>query len=318
MNDLVLTYKQLCKEFDLPYYSGGNQKKAQLEELKRYYNYEKQGNKYIIKEKYDKPLLAKVNGNSITMSDIRFILLSVLSNADNDGHYFATNKDLLRLCYIINNNYYSILNDKYRYSPYIAHKYNLDESFIDYVNNTYDILKPTMINALDSMVKRKEILLGVGYKIRQGDKIIFAVSGNSELGKELFRIQGCAMKKLGVEKYSDLWGKQISKKQKYFDLCDLLVNKNSRENNLWVKNGWNFSGFYQCHEIILNVDKINYDLRLMLDAQQDLNVKIKNKVHNTKVLRDLTYNQIDEWFYILNTHKGDVDYPIVEDIKKIK
>ena len=317
MNDLILTYKQLCEEFGLSYCSG-KQKILQLENLKRYYDYEKQGTKFIIKEKYEKPLLIKINGNSITMADIRFILLSVLSHADNNGHYFATNKDLLRLCYIINNNYYSILNDKYRYSVYIANKYDLDESFIDYVNNTYDILKPNMISALDSMVKRKEILLGVGYKMRQGDKIIFAVSGNSELGKELFRIQGLAMKELGVEKYSDLWGKHISKKQKYFDLCDTMVAKNSQENELWIKNGWDFSGFYQCHEIILNVDKINYDLKLMIDAQQDLNLKIKNKIHDTKVLRDLSYNQIDQWFYMLNTHKGDADYSIVEDIKKLK
>ena len=56
----------------------------------------------------------------------------------------------------------------------------------------------------------------------------------------------------------------------------------------------------------------------MIDAQQDLNLKIKNKIHDTKVLRDLSYNQIDQWFYILNTHKGDADYPIVEDIKKLK
>ena len=68
----LLTYKQLCKEFDLPYYSGGNQKKAQLEELKRYYNYEKQGNKYLIKEKYDKPLLKQRKGKYIKQFQIPF------------------------------------------------------------------------------------------------------------------------------------------------------------------------------------------------------------------------------------------------------
>lgn len=311
-----LTYKELCAEFNIPYYSG-KQKMLQLEDLKRYYDYEKQGTKYLIKEKYDKPL-PKLNKNSITMPDIRFILLTVLSSADNNGHYFATNKDLLQLCYIINNNYYSILNDKNRYSPYIANKYNLDDSFIDYINSTYDILKPTITNALDSMVKRKEILLNVGYKIRQDDKIIFAVSGNSALGKEIFKIQGLAMKQLGVEKYSDLWGKYIYKKQAYFNLCDAMVMYNSESDSLWLKNNWNFSGFYQCHEIILNSDKIKYDLDLLTMTQQDLNLKIKNKIHDTKVLRDLSYNQIDQCFYILNTHKGDADYPIVQDIKMLK
>lgn len=308
-----LTYKQLCSELDIPYYSG-KQKILQLEDLKRYYNYEKHGTKFLIKEKYENPL-PKINKNSVTMEDIRFILLSVLSHANNNEHYFATNKDLLRLCYIINNNYYSILNDKNRYSAYIAYKYNFDDSFIDYINNTYDILKPTITNALNSMVKRKEILLNTGYKIRKNGKIAFAVSGNSELGKELFRIQGNAMSELGIEKYSDLWGKYVSKKRGYYDLCDVIVAKNSRENPLWLKNNWDFDGFYQCYEIILNIDRIRYDLDLLVKTQQDLNSKIKDKVHSTKVLRDLSYNQIDQWFNILNTKNGDKEYHIVDDIK---
>lgn len=316
MNELILTYKQLCEKFNIPYLSG-NQKKYQLERLKQYFDYEKVGTKYIIKNIYETPSEI-LNKNAITMPDIRFILLSVLSDADNNGHYFATNKDLLRLCYIINNNYYSILNDKNRYSPYIAHKYNLDDSFINYINDTYNILKPTITNALNSMVKRKEILLGTGYKIRQNGSILCAVSGNSELGRELFHIQGRAMKLLGVEKYSDLWGKFVAKKQEYFDLCDSMVYDNVHNNDVWIKNGWQFDGFYQCYEIILNVDKIKYDLSLLMDAQKDLNDKINDKVHKSKVLRDLTYNEIDRCFYILNTHKGDVDYPIVEDIKKLK
>lgn len=317
MKELTLTYKQLCENFNIPYLSG-NQKKYQLKRLKQYFDYEKVGTKYIIKNIYETPPAIMNNKNAITMPDIRFILLSVLSNADNNGHYFATNKDLLRLCYIINNNYYSILNDKNRYSPYIAHKYNLDNSFINYINDTYNILKPTIINALNSMVKRKEILLGTGYKIRQNGLIVSAVSGNSLLGKEIFRIQGNAMKQLGVEKYSDLWGKFVTKKQEYFDLCDSMVYDNVHNNDVWIKNGWQFDGFYQCYEIILNVEKIKYDLSLLIDAQKDLNIKINDKIHKSKVLRDLTYNEIDKCFYILNTHKGDVDYPIVEDIKKLK
>ena len=315
-NDIV-SYKELCKQLNIPYYSG-KQKILQLNNLKRYYDYEKVGTKYLIKKIYDTPML-KTNGNAITLNDIRFILLNVLSHNDyNNEHYFASNKDLLRLCYIINNNYYSILTNKDRNSMYITSKYNFDDSFIEYINNAYSVLKPVITGALESMVKRKEILLGVGYKLRKNGVVITAVSGNSPLGKEIFNIQGTAMKTLEVEKYSDLWGKHISKKQEYFDLCDILTIRNSKENPLWIENGWDFEGFYQCYEIIRNVDKIRWDLDELIKTQTELNGKIKNKLKVTKLLKNLSDNEIDKYFYILNTTNGDSEYGIVEDIKKLK
>lgn len=315
-NDIV-SYKELCKQLNIPYYSG-KQKILQLNNLKRYYDYEKVGTKYLIKKIYDTPML-KTNGNAITLNDIRFILLNVLSHNDyNNEHYFASNKDLLRLCYIINNNYYSILTNKDRNSMYITSKYNFDDSFIEYINNAYSVLKPVITGALESMVKRKEILLGVGYKLRKNGVVITAVSANSPLGKEIFNIQGTAMKTLGVEKYSDLWGKYINKKQEYFDLCDILTIRNSKENPLWIENGWDFEGFYQCYEIIRNVDKIRWDLDELIKTQTELNGKIKNKLKVTKLLKNLSNNEIDKYFYILNTTNGDSEYGIVEDIKKLK
>lgn len=311
----LISYKDLCKLLNIEYYSG-NQKIAQLNELKRFYNIEKQGTKYLIKEKYETPLL-KTNGNSITLNDVRFILLSILSHIDDNKEYFATNKDLLRLCYIINNNYYSILNNKDRNAIYLSNKYGFDDSFIEYIDNAYNVLKPVITNALESMVKRKEILLNVGYKLRKDKYIVTTVSGNSLLGKEIFNIQGNAMRELNVERYSDLWGKHINKKQQYFDLCDKLTIYNSNNNELWIKNDWCYDGFYQCYEIIRNINKIKWDLNLLLETQNNLNDKIKNKIHKTKVL-DLSSEQINKWFYILNTINGDNDYKIVEDIKKLK
>lgn len=315
-NDII-SYKDLCTELNIPYYSG-KQKILQLNDLKRYYDFEKVGTKYLIKKIYDTPMF-KTNGNAITLNEIRFILLNILSHNDyNNEHYFASNKDLLRLCYIINNNYYSILNNKDRNSLYICNKYNLDDSFIEYINKAYSALKPVIIGALESMVKRKEILLNVGYKIRKGGVVVTAVSGNSPLGKEIFRIQGQAMKELGVEKYSDLWGRHVNKKQEYFDLCDTLVAYNVHENQLWIDNGWDFEGFYQCYEIIRNVDKIRWDLAELVKTQNELNGKIKDKLKVTKLLKSLSDNEIENYFYILNTTDGDKDYEIVEDIKKLK
>lgn len=53
--DCIKNYKELCKILDLPVL-GGCSKVSQLKELKRYLDYEKDGQKFIITEIYDTPL----------------------------------------------------------------------------------------------------------------------------------------------------------------------------------------------------------------------------------------------------------------------
>ena len=55
LNQQFDNYKKLCEYLNEPIKSGTS-KKAQIKEWERYVNFEKIGNKYIVKEKYDKPL----------------------------------------------------------------------------------------------------------------------------------------------------------------------------------------------------------------------------------------------------------------------
>lgn len=55
LNQQFDNYKKLCEFLNEPIKSGAS-KKAQIKEWERYVNFEKIGNKYIVKEKYDKPL----------------------------------------------------------------------------------------------------------------------------------------------------------------------------------------------------------------------------------------------------------------------
>ena len=310
-----MKYKNICAQFNLPVVSG-KQKQLQLEDLKRYCNYIKNGTNFTILEIYDEPL-PKVDNRIVTLPYVEFILMSVLSKSENNGRYYASTKDLLRICYIINNNYASILNDKTHNSIYICNKYDFDETFLDYVDKLYDVIKPTVVNALNSMANKKEIILGTGYKLKKDKFVVGCVSQNSDLGQEIFKIQGEGLMYLGIEKYSDLFGKAIYKKQDFFDYCDRATKYKSENDPLWIENKWNFDGFFQCYEIILNTDKINYDLKRIGSTKQQLNDLIKNKVHITKALQKIDYSLIEQWYLVCNTKEGDERYPIVEDIKKI-
>ena len=315
-NKAKLNYRELTNFLELPYLRG-NAKEHQLSELSRICNIEKDKTKYEITEIYDSKLikLSQKNGKSTTLPDIEYILLSQLSKSGINGTLFVSNKELLRLCYMINNNYCAILNDKHRNSTFVGEKYGFDDSFIEYVDKAYDILKPSLINALKSMSNRKEIAITTGYKTVKDNGTFICASVTDELGEELFHIQGKAMEKLGVKKYSDFWGRYINKRQDYYDLCNAIVKDKSENDPKWIQNGWNFDKFYQCYAITLNVSKMKLDLKSLESVREDLNNITKDKIHHTKLLRDLSYNDIDKWFVVCNTAEGDKQYRIVDDIK---
>lgn len=301
------TYKQLCESLNLTP-KGGNAKQKQLKELTNIYNYTKNGTKYLINSinNNNNNNIEVIDKRSITLDNIRHILITTLSNLNDENTYFCTNKDLLRLFYMINNNYYSIINNNYN-TLVVGEHFNFDDSFLQYVDLTYEILKPTLKSALKSMESHKEILVNKGYKIWKninGVKTLTqCVVATDELGKELFKIQGDAMKELGIKNESELFGKKIYLKQDYYNLC----NKKASET-------LGIDGFYQCYAIILNTSKMTWDLE---QERSILNDKIYDKVHLSKVLHDLSYNQIDKWFTVLNTSDGDKEYKIMDFVKMI-
>lgn len=80
-----LGYKELCSILEVPTYSGGNQKKAQLKDFGRYFEYEKIGRKYLIIDIYDTPLPKnhKYPANAIYVKYIEVILLQYLIKQPN-------------------------------------------------------------------------------------------------------------------------------------------------------------------------------------------------------------------------------------------
>lgn len=79
---VVKNYKELCQLLNQPVLNGRS-KKYQLEDFKRYFDFDKSGIKFIISDIYDTPLskedLRKLGNNSIYVNCIEVILLQYLS-----------------------------------------------------------------------------------------------------------------------------------------------------------------------------------------------------------------------------------------------
>lgn len=105
---VIKNYRELCSLLNLPVCTG-NQKISQLKELDRYFDYVKEGNKFVITEMYSSPAekVDKRKERGIYTKYIQIILMDMLLNHSEDGFtYVGTKSDLfLEL---------GMLTDKYR------------------------------------------------------------------------------------------------------------------------------------------------------------------------------------------------------------
>lgn len=134
--------------------SAGNKKKAQLKELERYCNYEKQGNKYIIKEIYNNPLMKNdersLGHNSKYADDIQDLLLCVLNRLNTDEVCWSCNTLLNNL---------SMINEEYimgrRDMEKLSEKMEIEKEYVyDFYNNTHKSLKSKLETALNILSKK--------------------------------------------------------------------------------------------------------------------------------------------------------------------
>lgn len=104
------TYKQLCNILKEPIKTG-NAKSAQLKEWKRYFDYEKIGNKFLILDVYEEPLEKEYQypANAVYIKYIETMLLSLL--AATEGNMITiTPQSLYQTFGMINNQFYAIGN----------------------------------------------------------------------------------------------------------------------------------------------------------------------------------------------------------------
>ena len=112
VGQIVKNYKELCEILNVEARkSGSNSHKAQLKDFNRYFEFEKQGHKYIIKNIYDKPKDKIDNrsnniggNNTVFADDIEKLILNILASSKDDTVTIARGQ-LYKALSMCNENY---------------------------------------------------------------------------------------------------------------------------------------------------------------------------------------------------------------------
>lgn len=239
----LITYKEVCDRLNIPYYSSGNQKKAQLKELERYIEFEPVNRKWLILDIYTSPLDKEVRAvpkNSIYVKYVECVLLNHLSKQPGNEIYIIKNR-LWLLLGMINNNY-NIYKDNYE---------NLEESnelitFFE-VNNFYQrsnsYLSKIVESSLNSLKRRYLIEWNKPYMINtnfeDGNYEYHEASVNET--EKILELKRNTLLEFGFEDERQLIFSNVKKKKEYYD----TLEQRFKEIYGWDK-------VYQAYHIIYN------------------------------------------------------------------
>ena len=315
-----VNYKQLCECLNIPYLTS-NSKTKQLNELNAVCVIEKQGVKYKITEVRPKKEVLLFNNRSVYLPYIELILLSAFEKNKGDILFLST-KEIVNICNMINKNYQTLLNQNmYFESMLVAKANNFDhESFYKYLNKSYNsILQPIIATALGSMDKRKSISLNKGFKLYKEIKVDNStistykyVLETDELGKELFKIEGDVFTLLNINGVGDLFGSQRWRQKEYYSKCNELLKNKCNNDKTWIKNHWDFDGFYRCHAIVLNENRIKTNISQL---KHELNFKVQNRLLTTQTLDMLTHTDRKTFIEATISKEGESKWDFKKDIK---
>lgn len=143
----VKNYKELCQLLSVEELKGGNSKKSQLKEMARYFNYEKKGHKFIIKDIFEVPLPPDNNITKYIPQIERLLLHIIFKNGAENVLYINKSKLYETL---------SMINEKYTQNKYNKMKLatNMEispEVVRDFYNTSDDLLDRNINQAIKSL-----------------------------------------------------------------------------------------------------------------------------------------------------------------------
>ena len=284
----TLSYKQLCEKLNQPVY-GGNQKKSQLKEFKRYFDFENVNRKIIITDIYEEPLdpqIRAVPKNAIYVKFIECVLLDHLSKQDGYRVYITKTK-LWLLLGIITENYIKY-NKNRKELKKLSNKMTDFEikEFFKRCNNNF----PKIITgSLNSLQRRSLIKYSEPYMIIENynGKIEHREATDSEVSY-ILRTKRNVMKQFGAEiEIQIYWNGQ---EDEYYDVLNKIFKK---------EKGWD--GVYTCYKIV-------YDQENALEAFSEDAVKLCKLILNEKVIERMD-TQADKLVENSKNNSDSFQYP---------
>ena len=269
----ALLYKELAEMFELEFEEGGSRKR-QLEKLMRNYEILKYGKHYIITHELNQldKLLAKPK---LTIQDyIVPLVYTYMHNGKYNGVIEKTKGNILKDLSIINDNFYAVRNDPYKYAIMLDE--NLDGyDLMRYTETSYKMFCNILDDALFDLSDRK---LAFVSKIKMTLKIY-----TNKNGKVIKK--GVPLNNIQIKELTDAQNEYINtptiKEGIIYGHWSKIPYLGLRDANNWVANKIGYQTF-DGYKIILSEKGIeHYIAQNLPEMQHALSDLVQYKITNT-------------------------------------
>lgn len=269
-----LLYKELAEMFEIEFKEGGSRKR-QLEKLMRTYEILKYGKHYVITQELSQieKLLAKPK---LKMQDyIIPLVYTYMHNGKYKGEIIKTKGNMLKDLSIINDNFYAVRSDPYKYSIL------LDETLggydlMRYTETTYKMFCNILDDALFELSNRK---LAFVSKIKMMLQIFDC--GNGDIIKKGVPLSDSQLKKL-TEIQKDYMNSHVDSDGYIYKYWSDIPYIELRDANKWISNKLGYQTF-DGYKILLNEKGVEqYIAQNLPDMQHALSDLVENKITTSK------------------------------------
>lgn len=296
IGDCFKNYKELCAALNQPTY-GGNQKKKQLKEFKRYFEYEKVGNKFYILDVYETTKSEDYHypPNSKYVKHIEIILLNFLSKQKEYQVDMPSQYLWLELG-IINKDFIEMQDKKEELLE--MHK----QMKMFYVNDFYKRCRLKFLKIVDSSLNnlsdRKLIIYRKIYKIKYPNKF-YAETADLREEVLILKTEREILDEFGFDKMNEIFLKNKS--------SEFYKKRNEKLNELL-----GCIAVYDYLNIVFDPERAKIEIKKYKDIDNE-EIKLEKKELNNKVIYS-----VDKQAEKIQMNKGINNKEVKEKIDKAK
>ena len=273
---VLKNYKELCG-FLGQEIKTGKAKQLQIEDFKRYFDFEKSGQKFIIIDIYDEPLTKedkrRLGNNNIYVKYIEVILLQYLSKQDGYTKTF-TKRNWWELLGMVNRKYKKIPKEQLTEIDYTITSFEIDH-FYQRCNKK---LEAILFSALNNLKRRKLLIWEL-------QTVIVVIDEN---GKMTYFLADDESKKkiLQVERYV------LNKVMGYEKIIQVFCR--FKQNEYYKKVNQRLEELYGWHHYFKQI-KLIYTPEDVLEAIQQSEIDLQKAILNEKIIKVINDNAEEKY-----------------------